>query len=316
MKLGSLTGEVADLAAPAENEELIELEEVDIYLARANLLRMRGEHEQAKEICRAILKAVPHQALTHAMLGDIALELNDLDQATHWFEFACEYDPGYQPFVQKLVQARQRKSEHEAAEAARKLGYGASGWSIPSLLAVITMVLLALAIGAFALGRNQNSQAVKPPTITEPAVITGKPVRIKAEEPTAQPALNEVAKVIRTPEETLILKAIEEKLRWNTKLLNLTYDTFSGTAVINFAGDTEEGAQESADKLVADAKSALPDVNIISLRYFVAGKLIVSAHSGAVAVPTPEPSSDQKVNEPNNSATEEPDSLKPSEGPN
>ncbi len=301
--------EQTDLAVQEELDSVIELEEVDIHLARANLLRMRGEYDSAKDVCRSILKSFPHQAFAHAMLGDIAVEQNEIESPVHAYELACEYDPGYAPFVQKLASARKRKGEHEAAEAARKLGYGAKGWSIPSLVIMLTMVLAALAISAFALGRTMGERPVKIAAITDPVIIQGIKPALKEEIVTTVNSSNELNVIYQTAEEGLIVKAIQEKLRWNNKLVGTVYDATSSTVILSYLGETDENGQQSADKFCSEAASALPDIKNISLRYFVSSKLVASSLKSKESVVKSEPSSDNKIKNPDDSETKVTDGM-------
>src|SRR4051812_43141822 len=47
-------------------------EDLHSDLARANLLRLRGEFDQAEQLCLNVLERFPDNAAAHTLLGDIA----------------------------------------------------------------------------------------------------------------------------------------------------------------------------------------------------------------------------------------------------
>ena len=68
--------------------------EVYPEIARANLLRMKGEYEQAIEICLSILRRFPSNETAHALLGDIYADQGKLDDAEQHVAQARQLAPG------------------------------------------------------------------------------------------------------------------------------------------------------------------------------------------------------------------------------
>ena len=62
-------------------------------LARANLLRMRGQWDEAIAACTEALRQTPDSPTAHALLGDIYEAQGKLDDALQWFSMAVELDP-------------------------------------------------------------------------------------------------------------------------------------------------------------------------------------------------------------------------------
>ena len=105
-------------------DDLAEGSDTAVYpeLARANLLRMRGEYKVAEDICLAILRRHPNSATANTLLGDICADRGDLKQAADWYDMALDITPDSESDRRKLEAMRRRIKEHEAAEAAKHLG--------------------------------------------------------------------------------------------------------------------------------------------------------------------------------------------------
>jgi hypothetical protein len=91
-------------------------------LARANLLRMRGDYKAAESQCLAILRRYPNNATANILLGDICAEKGDLDQSMQWYEMALDLTPESQAAQHKLESVKQRFKEKETAQTVEQLG--------------------------------------------------------------------------------------------------------------------------------------------------------------------------------------------------
>lgn len=101
-----------------------ETADVHVYpeLAKANLLRMRGEFKLARDACLSILKRYPGNATAHTLLGDISAEEGDLHQAAEWYEMALDITPDSEADLRKLERVRARMTERDAIHTAQQLG--------------------------------------------------------------------------------------------------------------------------------------------------------------------------------------------------
>lgn len=72
-----------------------EAEEIAIgpLLARANLLRVRGQWNEAIAACTDALRKAPTSAATHSLLAQIYEAQNRPDEAISWYSLALELDP-------------------------------------------------------------------------------------------------------------------------------------------------------------------------------------------------------------------------------
>jgi tetratricopeptide (TPR) repeat protein len=130
--------------------------DAEIYpaLARANLLRMRGEYKQAEDVCLGILRRLPNNASAHTLLGDICAERGDLEEAVQWYDLALELMPDSQADREKLASVRRRIADREAAASAEKIGIPKARSTSVWVLGVALLLLAIIGIGAFILGRK------------------------------------------------------------------------------------------------------------------------------------------------------------------
>ena len=99
-------------------------------LARAHLLRMRRQWDEAVAACTEALRRVPESATACSLLGDIYEAQGKLDVAMHWFGMAVEFDPSNKADRARLdrivgIQRRALLAEERAAQA-RAVAVGAT----------------------------------------------------------------------------------------------------------------------------------------------------------------------------------------------
>ena len=100
-------------------------------LARANLLRLRGQWDEAVAVCTEALRKAPESPTAHSLLGDIYEAQGKLDDALQWFGMAVDLDPANKADRAKLdrvVQAQRRAllSEEKGAGGRAAAGGPAS----------------------------------------------------------------------------------------------------------------------------------------------------------------------------------------------
>ena len=107
-------------AAPESDETVI-----GPLLARANLLRMRGQWDEAVAACTEALRKMPESPTACSLLGDIYESQNKLDDALQWYGMAVEFDPSNNADRAKLdrvVEIQRRallQEERDAQQRAR-----------------------------------------------------------------------------------------------------------------------------------------------------------------------------------------------------
>ncbi len=78
------------------------MESVDALLAEANLLRTRGQHDEAIGVCTRILRQEPTNAAAHSLLANIYRDQSNYREALGWFKLAVELDPDNATDKQRL----------------------------------------------------------------------------------------------------------------------------------------------------------------------------------------------------------------------
>jgi hypothetical protein len=145
--------------------------EVHPDLAKANLLRMRGEFAAAEEACLQILKRLPNNASAHTLLGDVCQERGDLEQAAQWFELALDLNPSSVVDQQKLESVRIQLEQKDEQGTAEQLGLPEvrpkTGWYAAGILAILAVV----GAGGFMLGLQRERPTPASPLLETPPVI-------------------------------------------------------------------------------------------------------------------------------------------------
>jgi hypothetical protein len=104
-------------------------------LARANLLRMRGQWDEAIAACAEALRRVPNSPSACSLLGDIYEAQHKFDEALQWYGMAVEFDPTnvrdrarleqVATLHQRAARRQERDSLAAAAAAPRGLNHAA-----------------------------------------------------------------------------------------------------------------------------------------------------------------------------------------------
>jgi tetratricopeptide (TPR) repeat protein len=127
---------------------------VDALLARANLLRMRGQWADAVECCTEALRLDPHSAAAHSLLGDIYENQGRLDKASHWYQLALEQHPDSIADQAKLARVK------ELQAVRRRTGDPRFSWAY--LVAVAGVAFLFVAFVMAALVARDRGRALSP----------------------------------------------------------------------------------------------------------------------------------------------------------
>ncbi len=265
-----------ECGAPVSEEPHTEGSDGTIYpmLARANLLRMRGDFKQAEEVCLTILRRYPNNATANGLLGDISAERGDLSQAAEWYELSLDITPDNTAVRDKLSKVKERIREHEAAATAKHLGLPTSRPKVGVYIGLLFLFLVALCVLAFFLGREfgQTGAAAGPRVVDAPVTLEPK---------AAQPPTDATANVPaplganpRQPEEDRNLQAaIAAKAVDGSKLLDARFDPRTGFGSLTFDCPEGEDPRAIGSRLAQAGFDAMPDAKTITLRAVRAGKL-------------------------------------------
>ena len=129
----------------------------DVYalLAQANLLRVRGQWEEAAESCMAALRLAPDSSSANSLLGDIYENQGRYDDAAQWYRMALDANPDGPADLVKLERLRRREDTRPApSRLAVSAGIPSSLNTLPAVRGKVPRFLrdpeLALRWGAIA----------------------------------------------------------------------------------------------------------------------------------------------------------------------
>lgn len=142
-------------------------------IARANLLRIRGDEKEAEAVCLAVLRRFPNNSSAHILLGDIHDGHGDFSKALQWYEMALDLSPENQPLREKIKRIKAFQAKESRAAATANLEVKPAGRAM-AIAGVALIVLLAASIGlAFWLGMVRANSAKSRLDRIDPVSING-----------------------------------------------------------------------------------------------------------------------------------------------
>jgi len=244
-------------------------------IARANLLRMRGDYKGAVDQCLSVLKRMPEEGDTHTLLGDIYAEQGNLEEAVQWYEMALDLNPRSKTDAVKLEQVRQRSRDREAASAVEQLDLPTDRPNIWLIGGSMTVIALALAVGAFILGQHnvplKSARSARSVPITAPLQADGS----TEETPTA-PAPDTVDKVPPVPtvntdrryaqEDVTLTQLVSQRSSDGIHLLAATEDPRSKVVSLTFTVGQDDDTRKIGAELARTTLAQASDAQLIVVR--------------------------------------------------
>lgn len=235
-------------------------------LARANLLRMRGDYDRAEEVCRAILRRFPNSATATALIGDICAEKGALHDAARWYELALDIIPGSEAETKKLARVRQQISEREAIDSADQLGIPSKKPRVGLYAGIMLAVLIVACTTAFLIGRQSDRGS-----------RMGKSVQVPFEAGTPQIQQPPVQSPNNAPEEpredagtpvgqSSLLLALSTKSVEGSKLVDAWLDQRSKILYLSFSISAGDNPRVVAANLARAAFDHVTDAQVVVLR--------------------------------------------------
>lgn len=249
-------------------------DQLDNELARVNVLRLRGQYQEAKEVGLGILKTAPHHADTLSLMGDIALEMGELESAERYYRSALDYNPGSPVETRKLAAIRKRIDDRRAAEMAKKLGLSSGGPQVA--IFVVTTLLFVAALGVLAFTMGSRARSVGPPPAITGKIDVAKPAPAPAPRPEIKPdpqpestPAPEQQPVVA--EDALIERAIKDRTSHGLKLLGAISDPRNRSATLTYKVEAPFSKEQLAT-LAVDSLEAMPEVNRVIVRTTIEGE--------------------------------------------
>ncbi len=199
-------------------------------LARANLLRMRGDYKAAEQQCLTILRRYPNNATANILLGDICAEKGDLDQSMQWYEMALDLAPESAAAQHKLEAVKQRFKEKETAQTVEQLGLPTTKSKAGLYALALIVAVFIFAVSMYFAGQrvqqkvDQRLPNVKP-SPEQPTPDSG-PVPVPGQK-SATPTDEELVKAIQATgtEGARVYAAMEDP---RTGAITVTYNVLEG----------------------------------------------------------------------------------------
>lgn len=132
---------------------------IDADLAKANLLRLRGDYAAAHKLCMAILDRATQDPTVAALLGDIAAEQGNYESAAQWYEVAVDGGAGV-GIADKLTAIQLRIKERDARNTEKAVGLPPRTHVPLSLLLGTSVVVILLLVAAYVLGAAKHQAPV------------------------------------------------------------------------------------------------------------------------------------------------------------
>lgn len=233
-------------------------------LAKANLLRMRGDHQNAVDVCLSVLKQFPYNSTAHILLGDIHMDMGKRGEALDWYELAIDLEPENSSLVAKRDRLRAEKEKAESSAAVAGLEVPPSGARTAAIYGFVVLLVILIAAAAFYIGRGRGESMadvnlddlVRPVSIGEtapPAVPTNP-----AEPP--QPNENQHQDQARPIEQPLSMDAFELQMKTDiaarlgplgARLAGVDFDPRNGSTRLTLRSGGETDLIDAATAAVA-----------------------------------------------------------------
>ncbi len=267
-----------ECGAPVKNVTTAEAE-VAIYpeLAAANLSRMRGDYKLAEEQLLTIVRKYPNNPSANEMLGDLATEREDYDQAIQWFELALEILPDSASIARKVRGARERIEKKDAQETTANLGIPSQSSKLPLLIGVFTILGIAIAIVAYMMGTSVKAKSSQPINVIRAENGSVEQPKTTGSEPKGS---GEAAPATRSgdlaAEDLNLTGTFREKATDGTSILSVAQDPRSNSLTITFTM-TGDHDRTLAARIARDAFLSFPSYNFVTLRGVSEGKVAYMA---------------------------------------
>jgi len=244
-------------------------------LARANLLRMRGDYKQAEDVCLKVLRRFPNNASANTLLGDICAELGELDQAASWYELALDLNPESKADQERLAAVQQRKSDREAATTAKLLGLPTTRPKGVLVASLFLVFIVAVGIVSYSIGKNIVSSRQDPRTVVDiPVTIPNQPLRNPPKQ--SEPDNGEVASS-GVKEDRDLLSMISASSSSGTKLISVEKDPRTNDLTITYRCTVEENVKGIGAHLATLGLDKVRECNKVIIRAAVDGQLAMVA---------------------------------------
>lgn len=260
-------------------------------LAKANLLRVRGDYDAAETLCLGVLRRYPNSAPAHTLLGDIADDRGRLEDAERWYELALDLDSQSANDRRKLEDVRARRRDAESQTTVEQIGLP-DRQPVPRALMVVAIVVTVALVGLFMLTLRRRDTVSKAPavvstpvTATPDAVVAPKkepevvsPLASGEPTPTGTPSLVPVVTTeAAVLEDDATLKNLVQKSEFGGMVLMATHEPRTKQLTITYGVKGAEDARRIGAELARVALESEVETLTVVLRAVREGHLAYMA---------------------------------------
>lgn len=265
-----------ECGAPIQTEEkATEQGDSQVYheLARANLLRMRGDYLAAEAECLKILRRFPNNASAHTLLGDIYNEKGDPEQALQWYELSIDLvDDG--AVTEKIAAAKRRIADRDQATTARELGLPAERSQKAKFVLFVLIPVIVVFIAAYALGRrNAGTSDARGSKVVPPINMPGHDPVVDPREGSPKTASNQTA-----GSEIVLLERIKTATADGANLQLVLQDPRTKDLTLSYMIEEDKQIRPMGARIASAALDTVPDALQVTVRAMRGGNLIYIAN--------------------------------------
>ena len=249
-------------------------------LARANLLRMRGDIKAAQDHCRNILRTFPNNVTANQLMGDLALDATDLPQAKEWYELALDIAPNHPQIAKKLEDVRDRLERKETKTLVEQIGLPESkpknGWMAAGIgLLVIVVGGIAYVVGAQKPKADLNGPATT--SIQAPVSVPSATGGSEATPNAVDPALQTPPSTSGSAEESALAQLIAQRSANGSKVMGVLQDPRTAQVFITYRLDANEDRKVIGAEIAAATFDNSAATQSITLRAVTDGAVVYIA---------------------------------------
>ncbi len=215
--------------------------EVYAELAAANFQRNKKNFKEATDTCISILKRFPNNVSAQNLLGDIASEQQDWDQAKIWYEMTLDLAPDNVSVREKLAQVEAHLKSSEAKHASDIIGIPEHSAKPARYLALVIVAIFAVGALSFIVGKMTASGSTKDSAVQRPVEIE-KPLENKPAPVASSPAQDEPVNEPKTEgpvhsgSDSALLNALNAQDQDKLGIISLTEDPRGPSAIMTLNG--------------------------------------------------------------------------------
>jgi len=255
-------------------------------LARANLMRLRGDFAEAEKVCISLLAAYPDSAPVHTLLGDIAFSQDQAGKAIEHYEIAQQLDEKAPDIPRKLADAKHLHESHETVTTAEQLGipvkaplpWTSIGFGVIAALALGGALIAGLATSpkgatdgrgvAPAITAGPDSVASTNKSSKEsPTTGDANEEKPLTQETTTSPVLPSTPPVVTsTLDDQTLLTQIQSHGTVGSHLVALSSDPRSHGVVLTYSVSADDNARQIGAELARSALDISGDTLTVTVR--------------------------------------------------